>query len=897
MHSAWHHCEAEEVLAQLKSVRTGLTDHEATQRRHHVGRNELPRERTTLGIVVFARQLKSSLVAILLIAAAVSFALQDFVDAYVILAAVVVNVLVGFAQESKAEHALAALRSFVRFTTIVRRDHAERLVDAAELVPGDIIVLKAGARVPADARLLHAHHLSVNESALTGESQAVEKSVHAIAEASPLAERTNMMYLGTTVEAGEGLGVVVATGHETEVGSIAGMLREAEDRPTPLQERLRSFSTTLGVFTLAAATAIFLLGLALGKRPVETFTLAVALAVAAIPEGLLVGVTAILAVGMKRILDKKALVRKLIAAETLGSTTVICTDKTGTLTEGAMSVVRIVTGEQELGISATDRLPPEHLREGSSVLLSLIIGIVCNDAHITNEDAAFQHRQITGSPTERALAAAAHVHGLTRASLDVAYPRIDSIPFSSEAKLMATLHTVPRGRMIMVKGAPEQVLARSLFVDLDGKARPLTNERRTAMLATADHMSGEGLRVLAVAFRHVPATVDRFTDEEALGGLTIVGLFGMKDPLRATAKQTVALCRSAGIRVVMVTGDHPLTATAIARELDLPVGRGHVMTGQELAQLSDADLTERVETISVFARVSPSDKLRIVNAWQARGDVVAVSGDGVNDAPALQSAAIGVALGSGTEVAKQAADMVLLDDTFATIVAAVGQGRVIFDNVRKVVLYLISDSLAAVLVILLAFFVDAVVLDLPVPLLAAQILWINLIADGLPNLALTVEPEESDVMAVPPRDPKEPIVTRQMYLLALAISGIMGVATFLAYLMSLGAGSTVEHARTVAFVCLGMVSLLSAFSVRSLRHTIWQTSPWANRYLLLAMLGGVAIQLVAVYFPPLQRILGTSALGAGSWFLLAGVAVASLALIESMKRFFLRHHDSSLHVR
>lgn len=897
MHHGWHHSEADEVLTRLNSGSGGLSDREAEKRRRQVGRNELPRERTTLGIVVFARQLKSSLVAILLIAAAVSFALRDFVDAYVILAAVVVNVIVGFAQEFKAEHSLAALRSFVTFTALARRGRSERSLDAAELVPGDIIILKAGVRVPADTRLLQTHHLKVNEAALTGESYAVAKSTHALAETTSLAERSNMVYLGTTIEEGDGLGVVVATGRETEVGGIAAMLRETKERPTPLQERLRNFSATLGIVVLVAATIIFLLGLALGKQLVDIFTLAIALAVAAIPEGLLVGVTAILAIGMKRILEKKALVRKLIAAETLGSTTVICTDKTGTLTEGAMAVVSIVTGEQEFGVSATKRLPPEHLREGSSVFLSLVIGMVCNDAHIGNEEAPLEHRVVTGSPTERTLAAAAHVHGLTRSSLEAAYPRIDSMPFSSDTKLMATLHTLRRGRMLMVKGAPERVLALSSRVDIDGKAHPLTDGRRMKMLATADRMSSEGLRVLAVAFRHAPESMSRLAGEEDLKDLVMVGLFGMKDPLRPTAKQTVAICRSAGIRVVMVTGDHPLTASAIAQELGLPSGKDHVMTGQELAQLSDVELTERVESISVFARVSPSDKLRIVSAWQSRGEVVAVSGDGVNDAPALKTAAIGVALGSGTEVAKQAADMVLLDDTFGTIVAAVEQGRVIFDNVRKIVLYLISDSVAAVLVILLAFFVDAVAFDLPVPLLAAQILWINLIADGLPNLALTVEPEESDVMAVPPRDPKEPIITRQMYLLALAISGIMGIATFLAYLMSLGAGSTVEHARTVAFVCLGMVSLLSAFSVRNLRHTIWQASPWANRYLLLAVLGGVAIQLAAVYIPQLQQVLGTSALGIRSWFLLAGVAVATLVLIESMKRFLLRHHQLPHHVR
>lgn len=896
MDTAWYHFDSTQVLEKLQTSRRGLTAIEVAARMAAHGANVLPEERAPGPLALILRQLTSSLVYILLAAAAVSFGLRDFLDAQVILAAVILNVLVGFFQERRAQKTLEQLRRVVHFQALVIREGAELLVPAETIVPGDILVLKTGSRIPADGRIFQTADLTVNEAALTGESYPVPKIVKRFEGAVLLAEQSNMVFLGTTVAQGGGLAVVTATGLATEIGKIAVQLRDMEEDPTPLQARLRVFSRLLGTAILCIALALFLLGVLVGKPLTEIFTVSVAVAVAAIPEGLLVAVTVILTIGMRAILRQHALVRTLVAAETLGSTTVICTDKTGTLTEGEMSVVRIITESDDLGFDGRAQTESFEKNDSASTRAALKIGLLCNDAHIEHEDQPLEHRLVVGNPTERALIFAAHAAGLTRHALEKDYPRLDAIPFDSERKYMVTLHRRPSGgNLVLIKGAPEKVLGACTSFDRDGAHHVLTEERRDQLLRMSDRMSREGLRVIAFAHRHVEKNIDTIVAlPDPFANAIFVGLLAMKDPLRAGAADTIRLCRRAGIRIVMITGDHKLTAQTIARELGLPAENENILTGEELGAMADYELEKRISSVSVYARVTPKDKLHIIDAWQARGEVVAMTGDGVNDAPALRSANIGVALGSGTDVAQQAADVVLLDNNFRTIVAAVERGRVIYENIRKVVLYLLTDSFSEVIVIALALFASIVMADFPLPLLAAQILWINLVTDGLPNIALTLEPEEPEIMNEPPRDPKQDLMTGEMKWLVGTVSVVSAFAAFAAFLYYWKVVEDLVLARTVVFAALGIDSLFYVFSIRNLRHSLFRVSPFTNRPLLFAVAGGFLIQIVAIYAGPLQRILGTAPLGVNEWSMVAVAVVLVIASVEIVKAVFRSRQQTSL---
>lgn len=887
MEYTWYHLKKEETLEKLKSSRRGLSENDVQERLVKHGQNTLPEERPPSVWALILRQLKSSLVYILLIAAIISFALGDFIDGQVILAAVVLNVIVGFFQENRAQKALRALHRVVRFEALVLRDGEELLVPAEALVPGDIMVLKTGSRIPADGRLLQAIDLTVNESILTGESYPVPKGVKELTGRVVLPEQSNMVFLGTTLAQGTGVAVVTATGLETEIGKIAILLRETKEDPTPLQTRLRAFSRFLGTAIVIIALLLFLFGVSVGKELVDIFSISVAVAVAAIPEGLLVAVTVILAIGMQRILKRRALARKLLAAETLGSATVICTDKTGTLTEGDMSVVRIVTEASDVGFSRSEKTPFGQ-KQDSSTRFALEIGVLCNDAHIEHEEEALEQRVVTGNPTERALIIAAHAVGLTRQALSARYPRLDTIPFDSERKHMVTLHAQEHGdHVVLAKGAPEKILGVCTTFDKDGAHHRMTDERREELLKASERMSREGLRVIAIAHRHVSRDKRALAElGEPLSDMIFVSLVALKDPLREGAKETVHLCKSAGIRTVMITGDHKLTARKIAEELGLPSEPQNILSGDELAALSDYDLEKRIRDISVYARVTPKDKLRIIDAWQEKGEVVAMTGDGVNDAPALKSANIGIALGSGTDVAKEAADVVLLDNNFRTILAAVEQGRVIYENIRKVVLYLLTDSFSEVILIAVSLFATVIDPSFPIPLLAAQILWINLVTDGFPNIALTVEPEEAEIMKEPPRDPKESLFTSEMKWLVGVVSVVSALLGLSIFLLTWHTNGDLSLARTATFAALGVDSLVYVFSVRVLRHSVLHVNPFANRSLLLAVLGGVLLQLAAIYAAPLQTVLGTVALGFREWTLVLTASFITLCSVEIVKAIF-----------
>ncbi len=877
----------DELIRKLRTTKRGLSESAVLRRRASDGANILPSARRRGWWSVLGRQFSSPLIVILVAAAAVSYALDDRVDAHVILAAVVLNVVVGFIQEYRAERTIEALHRVVRYQALVLRDGVERLVASEDLVVGDLLRLRAGDRIVADARVMSATNLQVNEAVLTGEALPVEKIAKRLSGEETLADQRNMVFSGTTVVEGSGLAFVVATGVRTEFGRIITAVREAEEPPTPWQQRLNNFARFLTLLIGIVAIALFCLGMLTGRSFVEMFAVSVAIAVAAIPEGLAIGVTVVLVVGMRRILKRQALTRQLVAVETLGSTTVLCVDKTGTVTEGNMAVARVVTNNHDLEANP-DALHAhaQDVAPSVSTLRLFRIGLLCNDAHIENEDASYEHRLITGSPTERALVLAAHAVGFTRTALEKEEPRLESLPFDSNRKYMLTVHRLKQGHMLYCKGAPEVVIGACRAIDRDGTAHPLDARRSAELLRRAEQLSREGLRVLA--FAYAPVRSDELPEGQ-LPPLTFVGFVGLKDPLRPESAPAIARLQAAGIRVAMITGDHRLTAEAIARELGILSGRKTVVSGRDLATMTDEELQRRVADIAVYARVTAQDKIRIVKAWKARGEVVAMTGDGINDAAALKAADIGIALGSGTDVAKEASRLILLDDNVKTIAAAVEEGRIIFENVRKVTLYLLSDSFAAVLLVALSL-----IAGLPLALSAAQILWINLIADGLPNIALTVEPKERDVMREAPRSRKEPLVDTSGRRFIMAVSLFMGLFAFLIFAFVERASGDVVLAQSVTFLALGTTTLMYTFSLRNTFGTIFATNPFRNLWLCVAVAGGLGLQWIAVSWGPLQRFLGTSSRAWDYWPLVLIMVILVLTFVEATK-LLLRPNQRKVH--
>lgn len=873
-----HSLSDRDALKSLGSSKNGLSSQVVAARMKDVGPNELPRPKRARAVKIFVGQFKSELIIILIAAAVVSFLLDQFVESAVILFAVLVNVVVGFIQEFQAERALDALQRVVTVHARVLRDGIELRVEAKELVPGDIILLEAGDTVPADARVLECTDAKTNESSLTGESLPVSKTTEPLLAETPLADRTNMALAGTLFVEGTATAVVSATGLASEIGHIARLLHEVSDDPTPLQKKMAAMSRWLGIIVVTLALAVFVFGVLSGIEPREMFIIAVAMAVSAIPEGLVISMTIVLALGMRSILKQHALVRNLLAAETLGSTTVICTDKTGTLTKGEMRISRIVSLNHTVAMNS-DAKPTFSEKESHEILLALRIGVLSNNAHL-EQDGKDPDRVITaGNPTEQALLLAGWMIGLARPALEHEAPRLAEIPFDATKKMMATLHRFGKGTILYVKGAPERILKTCTRVKDGADHRPLDDKTRKKLLATMESLSRQGLRILAISYRHMTAETIK---EDDVCDLTFLAFVCFRDPLRATSKETLALARRAGIRVVMITGDHPLTAARIATELGFPSGPRHIMDGERLETLSDEELKKRVRDIAVYARVTPEHKLRIIHAWKARGEVVAMTGDGTNDSPALKKADIGVALGSGTDVAKEASDIVLLDNRFSTIVHAVEQGRVIFDNLKKVTLYLLSDSFGELILI-----IGSILLGYPIPILAAQILWINIIDDSFPSIALTKEPKEGDVMAEPPRGHDAPILDRKLMVLIFIASTAAGVFNLIMFAILMRSTGDLIFARTMIFTSLAFDSLLYVFSVRSLRHSIFTRSPFSNRFLLLAVFISFLFQCIALYIPAFQRIFHTVPLGFRDWGIIVALSTFEILLIE-LAKFIIR---------
>lgn len=872
---------AVQVLQELNTSQRGLTWKAVHERLKSFGPNKLPEEKRVSKIVLLVRQFKSVLVYILLIATIISLILRDQIDAYVILAAVALNVIVGYFQENRAQNALAALKKVVTLKARVRREKEEFEIEAEQIIPGDIVILGAGDKVPADGRLITQTNLYADEASLTGESAPREKITQKVAKNVALSDRNNMLYFGTNIVEGVGTMVVTATGINTEIGKIATLLQETKEDETPLKIRLKKFSRFLGILTLGVCLLLLIIGLLAGREFIEIFTVSVAIAVAVIPEGLLVAVTIILAIGMQRILKRRALVKRLLAAETLGSTTVICTDKTGTLTEGRMRVVKVVTPDHDYALDFK-KAPKITPFEGEEVLFALKIGLLCNDATVEREQDELKEPKILGNLTERALMGAAMNVGFNQEQVNKETPRLSEVPFNSTRKYMLTLHKYFEGQnIIYMKGAPEKILDMCETVKIGDKHKALTLERRQDIEQKVEAMSRKGLRIIAVGYERVSPDKKSLDLKETPRQAVFAGLIGIRDPLRPEAKQTIDLCKKAGIKIVMITGDHPLTAMAIAKELGLKFRRENMLTGEDLQRFSDQELAKRVKNISVYARVSPEDKIRIIDAWQANNEVVAMTGDGVNDAPALKSAHIGVALGSGTDVAKEAASMVILDDNFTTIVAAVEQGRVIYDNIKKVSTYLLSDSFSELFLV-----AGGLIFGFPLPLLASQILWINLVTDGFPNIALTLEPKEKEVMLEPPREVAEAIIGRKGGILIFLISFFTGIGNLALFYIIWQNSQNLELARTMIFATLGLDSLLYVYSIRSFRHTVFSKGLFTNRWLVVAVLGGLLLQLLAIYFAPLANILRTVPLGFWEWAIIVLFSLFIFTLIELFKYIF-----------
>jgi Ca2+-transporting ATPase len=888
----WHAREAEDVFRSLAtSPQDGLTFEEATRRLEQHGPNELAEAPRPTFWHKLLQQFNNFIVIILIIASIVSAILGDYIEASAIMAIVLLNAVLGVIQERRAEEALAALRRMAAPEAHVIRDGHRLVIPARELVPGDVVLLESGNYVPSDMRLTETANLRIEEAALTGESQAVDKDARiTLRQDVSLGDRRNTAFMGTLVTYGRGRGVVVSTGMHTQIGLIATMLQLVEEEPTPLQQRLDQLGKVLGWAALAVCALVFGIGWLRGYDPLDMFLIAVSLAVAAVPEGLPAVVTITLALGMREMIKRHALIRRLSSVETLGSATVICSDKTGTLTQNQMTVTRLWVDGAGFEVTGQGYAPRGQFKlEGEEVdlqdhpgaLTALWVAALANDATLEAppEGESAAGYRLAGDPTEGALVVAAAKAGGHRESIGQAYPRIDEIPFDSTRKRMTTVHKVEDPRpgdfspfydssrrgweVIATKGAPDVILDLCTRRQrLNDRAEPLTEQARREILAANDAMSRQALRVLAVAYRTEPDIPDRPLPEDVERDLTFVGLIGMIDPARPEVLPALEKARRAGIRTVMITGDYPETARAIASDIGL-LREGHqVLSGSELAKMDDDQLKAEVMRTDVFARVSPEHKVRIVDALKRNGHVVAMTGDGVNDAPALKRADIGVAMGiTGTDVAKETADMVLTDDNYVSIVSAVEQGRVIYSNIRKFVFFLLSCNLAEIAVIFIA-----ILLGLPSPLTAIQLLWLNLITDGAPALALGVEKGDPDTMDQPPRPPQEPIINGVMRIHVAVQTVAKAACTLAAFFIGLHLHpEQPEFAETMAFATLALSELARAFTSRSERFPLLRIGLFSNKTMVYAVASSLILTLAVIYVPFLRPMFDTVPLTLAQW--------------------------------
>ncbi len=866
---AWHQLSVEEAARRLGTdPRDGLTEGQAEAGRGRYGPNEIREGKRRRPLRMFLDQLADFMILVLIAAAVISGVIGDMIDTVVILAIVILNAVIGFAQEYRAERAIAALKQLAALSAHVVRGGHSIVVLATDLVPGDVVLLDAGNAVPADMRLIEAARLRTDEAALTGESQPVEKFARTMHEAElVLGDRRNMAYKGTLVTYGRGRGMVVATGMQTELGRIAMLLREEEETKTPLQKRLARFGRLLAVAVLAICAIMFVAGLTRGEPVVLMALTAISLAVAAIPEALPAVVTMSLALGARQMVAKNALIRKLPAVETLGSVTYICSDKTGTLTENRMRVEETYCGGSLLK-EVTPRLG-EHDPWRT----------LCYALALSNDAKRARDGSVIGDPTEVALYDIAQTAGFVKEDLAPQRPRVGEVPFDSERARMTTLHREPRGVVAFIKGAPEQLLP--LCHDVLG-ADGTTKLDWAATAEVVERMAADGLRVLAVAYRRWPGLPEDLSPEGVESGLTFLGLIGLMDPPRPEAQEAVRLCRTAGITPIMITGDHPATARSIAARLGIIAEGGDVLTGRELARLPLEELEQRVAGLRVYARAAPEQKIKIVRALQDKGEFVAMTGDGVNDAPALRRADIGIAMGiTGTDVAKEASHMILLDDNFATIVSAVREGRRIYDNIRKFVKYTMTSNAGEIWTLFLAPF-----LGLPIPLLPIHILWVNLVTDGLPGLALAVEPKERGIMRRPPRPPQESLFARGIWQHILWVGLLIGALCI--FIQAWAVRRDLEHWQTMVFTVLTLAQMAHVLAIRSESESLFSQGIGSNLPLLGAVLLTLVLQLTIIYAPALNLIFKTAPLTASELAFCLAISSVVFVAVEVEKALIRR---------
>src|SRR6056297_468047 len=850
LNKKWHNKSIKKVSNILEAdLKSGLRSEKVKNKIKEFGKNKLPNKKALSKTKIFLNQFKSPLVYILLVAGVITIFLHEYTDAIVLSTVVLVNTLVGFIQENKASQALAELGKIVKYEATVIRDGHKKQIPSDKIVPGDILLLEPGDKVTANGRIIESENLKINEMALTGEWLPAKKERGTVKEDTIVGDRTNMVFTGTIVEDGNAKILVTETGLDTEIGKITKVVETTPDEKTPLQKKLLRFSHIVGALIGIASFLIFLEGIFTGKGFIEMFTTSVAIAVAAVPEGLPIAMTIILAIGMQKILHKKGLVRKLSSAETLGGTSIICTDKTATLTEGKMKVKKtILKGSKEIAQKTA---------------------LLCNGAFIDNPEDDKEKWDVHGSPTEKALL----MYGLkgfsSREEVLDKSPLLDKLPFSSQTKLTASLQK-GEPNILYVAGAPEKLIERST----------LSSEEQKHWKNKLDELSSKGYRVIGVATKE---TDKKEIKEKEIDGLNFSGLLGLFDPLREEVKDAFKKCQTAGMKPIMVTGDYKLTAKAIADKLDIPSEEKNIIRGKDLEKMSDKELDEKLDEIYIYARVEPKHKMRIVEAWQKRDKVVAMTGDGINDAPALKRADIGVATGSGTAVAKEIADLVLLNDGFSIIVAAIEEGRAIIDNMRKVITYLLADSFSEIILVGMS-----ITLGLPLPLAAVQILWINLVEDGPMSLVLGFEPKEKDIMKRKPQGHDIALLTKEMK----AIVFIIGLITdfFLVgiffYLLNQTSYVT-AHIQTVIFSALAIDSLFYVFSCKNLKKNIWNINLFSNKFLLLSWLFSALMLLITIYLEPLQRLFGTVPLNFFDWQLILSIGLLKITLIEITKWFFI----------
>jgi len=908
MEKPFHAEKAEEVLKFLNTDVNGLSSEEAERRLREYGPNVLQEKKRAGPFEIFLRQFKDVFVLMLIAAIIVSLlsayvkgaeaTLEDYADAITILIIVLLNATVGFVQEYRSEKAMEALKEYAAPRARVIRDGRETVIPAEQVVPGDILLLESGDRVAADARVIEAYDLQTNEAVLTGESTPVEKHTEPVRADAPVGDRKNMVFMGTHVIYGRGKAVVTATGMKTEFGRIAGMIQEAEEKPPPLKVKLNKFAKNLTKFIILVCAIIFILELirepaALEpKNLIDYFMVVVALAVSAVPEGLPAIVTIALALGARELAKHNAVIRRLAAAETLGSTTVICSDKTGTLTKGEMTVRRIFCGKQTVEVTGSGYEPsgefilnsdPIDPKGNDSLSLILRIAALCNNSRLENDGGQWR---ITGDPTEGALVVAAYKAGLRREDLEKQYPRLGEVPFSSERKRMTTIHSSPDGEIYAyIKGAPEIILERCSRIYEDGRERELTKHEKENILKINEEYASNALRVLAFAYRKLPKPKERY-GEEIENNLVFVGLMGMIDPPREEAIEANRLCKKAGIKTVMITGDHKLTAVAVAKEIGILEEESLVLTGEELDRMSNEEFEKIVEDVRVYARVSPEHKLRIVRALKKKGHIVAMTGDGVNDAPALKEADIGVAMGiTGTDVTKESADMILMDDNFATIVNAVKHGRIIYDNIRKFAFFLMRSNFDE-----LAVIATFALLGMPLPLTAAMILWINLVTDGGPATALSFDPPLEDVMNRPPRDPKQGILYGRLLQIIISFicqylgtTGIFILVYEYGFLAEgLSQAERLALARSMCFTQATLRELMIVWNCRSERKSAFRLSWTSNKFLLVSVIVSIMGTVALLYVPFLQVMFGTVPLNLQQWLLVGSIATSGLLLLPEL---------------